>query len=66
VSNHVARDDEVDICLNMPIVIYDLEESFEMFQYNIFVFQFFTRLVNLREDRQLTKLGRLVIGESLS
>ena len=65
-SNHVARDDEVDICLNMPIVIYDLEESFEMFQYNIFVFQFFTRLVNLREDRQLTKLGRLVIGESLS
>ena len=62
-SNHVARDDEFDICLNMPIVIYDLEESFEMFQHNIFVFQFFTRLVNLREDRQLTKLGRLVISE---
>jgi hypothetical protein len=32
VSNHVARDDEVDICQNMPILIYDLEESLEMFQ----------------------------------
>ena len=36
-SNHVARDDEVDICQNMPILIYDLEESLEMFQCFCFI-----------------------------